>query len=230
MATAFKKFTDRTAAGKALAEALAAYRGKTDTLLLALPRGGVPVAREIADALGLPMDIWLVRKLGVPGHEELAFGAIAGNDVMVRNEEIIFHYKLDSAAIEAVTAAERAEIARRNELYRDGRPAPDVAAKTVIVVDDGLATGATMRAAIASLRAAHAGKIIAAAPVGALASCEEIRKDADDVICLATPEPFYGVGQWYEAFPEVTDDEVCECLAADAAGLRNKNTGQGISG
>lgn len=212
MATAFKKFANRAAAGQALAEALSAYRGKTDTLVLALPRGGVPVAREIAEALNLPMDIWLVRKLGVPEHEELAFGAIAGNDVMVRNEEIIFHYKLDNAAIDAVAAGERAEIARRNERYRGGRPAPDVAAKTVIVVDDGLATGATMRAAIASLRAAHAGKIIAAAPVGALSSCEEIRKDADDVICLATPEPFYGVGLWYEDFQQMTDDEVCAQL------------------
>ena len=192
----FNRFADRKEAGKILAEALSSYAHKNNLLVLALPRGGVPVAYEVAKFLHAPMDLWLVRKLGVPGHEELAMGALAGGGLYVINDEVINLMRIGKNIINDVMVHERAELERRNKLYRQGRPPPDVAGKTVIVIDDGLATGATMRAAIMSLRQAGADRIIAAAPVGAPSTCRDLEKDADGVLCLFTPEPFYVVGVW----------------------------------
>ena len=205
-------FADRTEAGKMLGEALSNYAGKTDVLVLALPRGGVPVAYEVAKALAAPMDLWLVRKLGVPGQEELAMGAMAGKDTRVLNQEIINLLNIDQASLNATIAREQAELERRNSLYRQGMPPPDIQGKTIILVDDGLATGATMRAAIASLRHAGAARIIVAVPVAAGSASEKIRKEADKLVCLYTPEPFYGVGQWYDDFSQTTDEEVLALL------------------
>lgn len=205
-------FADRTEAGKMLGEALSDYAGKTDVLVLGLPRGGVPIAYEVAKALAAPVDLWLVRKLGVPGQEELAMGAMAGKDTRVLNQEIINLLNIDQASLNATIAREQAELERRNSLYRQGRPPPDIQGKTIILVDDGLATGATMRAAIVSLRHTGAARIIVAVPVGAASAGEKIRKEADEVVCLYTPEPFYGVGQWYDDFSQTTDEEVLTIL------------------
>ena len=209
---AFNRFADRKEAGKILAEALSSYAHKNNLLVLALPRGGVPVAYEVAKFLHAPMDLWLVRKLGVPGHEELAMGALAGGGLYVINDEVINLMRIGKNIINDVMVHERAELERRNKLYRQGRPPPDVAGKTVIVIDDGLATGATMRAAIMSLRQAGADRIIAAAPVGAPSTCRDLEKDADGVLCLFTPEPFYGVGVWYDDFSQTMDREVQSLL------------------
>ena len=208
----FNRFADRKEAGKILAEALSSYVHKNNLLVLALPRGGVPVAYEVAKFLHAPMDLWLVRKLGVPGHEELAMGALAGGGLYVINDEVINLMRIGKNIINDVMVHERAELERRNKLYRQGRPPPDVADKTVIVIDDGLATGATMRAAIMSLRQAGADRIIAAAPVGAPSTCRDLEKDADGVLCLFTPEPFYGVGVWYDDFSQTMDREVQSLL------------------
>ena len=208
----FNRFADRKEAGKILAEALSSYAHKNNLLVLALPRGGVPVAYEVAKFLHAPMDLWLVRKLGVPGHEELAMGALAGGGLYVINDEVINLMRIGKNIINDVMVHERAELERRNKLYRQGRPPPDVAGKTVIVIDDGLATGATMRAAIMSLRQAGADRIIAAAPVGAPSTCRDLEKDADGVLCLFTPEPFYGVGVWYDDFSQTMDREVQSLL------------------
>ena len=208
----FNRFADRKEAGKILAEALSSYAHKNNLLVLALPRGGVPVAYEVAKFLHAPMDLWLVRKLGVPGHEELAMGALAGGGLYVINDEVINLMRIGKNIINDVMVHERAELERRNKLYRQGRPPPDVADKTVIVIDDGLATGATMRAAIMSLRQAGADRIIAAAPVGAPSTCRDLEKDADGVLCLFTPEPFYGVGVWYDDFSQTMDREVQSLL------------------
>lgn len=201
-------FANRTEAGKQLAAALSHHAGEADVLVLALPRGGVPVAYEVARALAAPMDLWLVRKLGVPGQEELAMGAMAGSDTCVLNQEIINLLNIDQDSLDTVIARERAELERRNRLYRKGRPAPDAKEKTIILVDDGLATGATMRAAIAALRHAGAARIIVAVPVAAASACRKIESEADEVVCLYTPEPFYGVGQWYDDFSQTSDGEV----------------------
>ena len=208
----FNRFADRKEAGKILTEALSSYAHKNNLLVLALPRGGVPVAYEVAKFLHAPMDLWLVRKLGVPGHEELAMGALAGGGLYVINDEVINLMRIGKNIINDVMVHERAELERRNKLYRQGRPPPDVADKTVIVIDDGLATGATMRAAIMSLRQAGADRIIAAAPVGAPSTCRDLEKDADGVLCLFTPEPFYGVGVWYDDFSQTMDREVQSLL------------------
>ena len=208
----FNRFADRKEAGKILAEALSSYAHKNNLLVLALPRGGVPVAYEVAKFLHAPMDLWLVRKLGVPGHEELAMGALAGEGLYVINDEVVSLMRIGKNIINDVMVHERAELDRRNKLYRQGRPPPDVAGKTVIVIDDGLATGATMRAAIMSLRQAGADRIIAAAPVGAPSTCRDLEKDADGVLCLFTPEPFYGVGVWYDDFSQTMDREVQSLL------------------
>lgn len=205
-------FADRTEAGRMLGGALSDYAGRTDVLVLALPRGGVPVAYEIARALAAPLDIWLVRKLGVPGHEELAMGAMAGTDTLVLNQEIIKLLDIHEASIDAAVDRERTELERRNKLYRRGMPAPDIQGKTIILVDDGLATGATVRAAIVSLREAGAAKIVVAVPVGSALACEKIRQEADDLVCLYTPEPFFGVGQWYDNFMQTPDEEVLTLL------------------
>ncbi|MBI2235076.1 MAG: phosphoribosyltransferase [Micavibrio aeruginosavorus] len=212
----FHRFADRVEAGRVLASALSSYAGRSDVLVLALPRGGVPVAREVAQALGVPMDLWIVRKLGVPGAEELAMGALAGNGVCVFNDDVIAYMQIDKGTIGAVRMREQAELERRNDLYRHGLPPLDVAGKAVIVVDDGFATGATMRAAIASLRKAGASWIVAAAPVGAASTCRIIEREADDMVCVYTPEPFAGVGMWYADFSQTTDQQVQAIMQTQA--------------
>ena len=212
MAATFYRFANRTEAGKLLADALSGYTGRSDILILALPRGGVPVAYEVAKALFAPMDLWLVRKLGVPGQEELALGALAGKNIRVLNYDIIDLLNIDETVIDTIVAREQAELERRNRLYRQGKPPPAIEGKTIIIIDDGLATGATMRVAISSLRQAGAARIIAAVPVGAASTCDKIEEEADQLICLHTPEPFYGVGQWYNDFSQTSDDEVLALL------------------
>jgi len=210
-------FQDRTDAGRQLAEELLSYAGRDDVIVLALPRGGVPVAFEVAQRLGVPLDVFVVRKLGVPGHEELAMGAIASGGIRVLNEDVLYVLPDAQSIVEMVTAIEREELKRREHDYRGDRPAPEVRGRTVILVDDGLATGATMRAAAAALRQQGAAKIIVAVPVGAPITCHEIRSAADEVVCLQTPGSFMGVGQYYEDFSQTTDEEVRELLAAASA-------------
>jgi predicted phosphoribosyltransferase len=207
-----KRFRNRREAGQLLAERLGAYTGRSDVLVLALPRGGVPVAYEVARALRVPLDVFVVRKLGVPGHEELAMGAIATGGVCVLNDDVVHALKIPLRMISAVAAQERHELERREALYRDDRPAPDVYGRTVILVDDGLATGSTMRAAVAALRRLGPERIVVAVPAAARTSCEEFRHEADDCICSATPDPFYAVGLCYEDFSQTTDDEVRDLL------------------
>lgn len=206
------RFANRTEAGQKLANALSSYAGRTDVLVLALPRGGVPVAYEVAKALGLPMDVWLVRKLGVPGQEELALGALAGNNIRVLNHEILDLLGISGAAVDAVAAKEQVELERRNAHYRGGRPPPETDGKTVIIVDDGLATGATMRVAITSIRRGGAARIVVAVPVGAASTCSRVESESDELVCLQRPEPFYGVGQWYSDFSQTSDEDVLEIL------------------
>ena len=210
-----------------LGEALAVYAGRTDVLVLALPRGGVPVAYEIARTLAVPLDIWLVRKLGVPGQEELAMGAMAGTDTLVLNKEIIKLLNIDEASIDAAITRGRTELERRNKLYRRGMPAPDIQGKTIILVDDGLATGATMHAAIVSLRNAGAARIVVAVPVGTTSACRKIRQEADDLVCLYTPEPFFGVGQWYDNFMQTADEEVLALLGQETTHRRTTEAPKG---
>jgi len=202
------RFQDRVEAGQALAKALAAYKGRKDVLLFALPRGGVPVAHEVAKALSLPLDIWLVRKLGMPGQEEFALGAIALGGVRYINPEYVAMGGISQKSLEQVIAKEEAELQRRNDLYRQGKPLPQMKEKTVIVIDDGLATGATMRAAVESLRQLQAKRIIVAVPVGSSSARQDLASLADEVVCLYAPEPFYGVGQWYRDFSQTSDEEV----------------------
>ena len=187
--------------------------------MLGLPRGGVPVAYEVANALRVPLDVFIVRKLGVPGYEELAMGAIASGGVRVLNEDVVRQIPNAAAIIEAVTAQETAELERREREYRDGRPAPELRGRTVILVDDGLATGATMRAAVAALRQQGAAKIVVAVPVGAPETCAEFAEEVDETICAITPEYFRAVGQYYDDFSQTTDDEVRALLAAAAEEL-----------
>ncbi len=205
-------YHNRSEAGKHLATHLAKYAGRDDVLLLALPRGGVPVAFEVAKTLHAPLDIFLVRKLGIPGHEELAMGAISTGGVRVLNEEVVDYLGIPSGVIDAVAAIELKELERRERAYRGNRPAPDVRGRTIILVDDGLATGSTMRAAAAALRQQEPARIVVAVPVSAAQNCDEYRMGVDEVICAKTPEPFYGVGQWYRDFSQTTDEEVSELL------------------
>lgn len=210
-------FRDRQDAGRHLAVRTGAYRGRADdVVVLALPRGGVPVGYEVAQVLGVPLDIFLVRKLGVPAHEALAMGAIASGGVLVLNDEVA-RYLPDAGRLIA-TAAEREqlELRRREEEYRDGRPAPNLTGKTVVLVDDGLATGSTMRAAILALRKCDVGRIVVAVPVGAPETCSELRAEVDEAICLSAPADFRAVGQFYENFPQTSDEEVRELLARAA--------------
>lgn len=207
------RFQDRTEAGKILAGLLQSYAHRADVLVLALPRGGVPVAFEVAQALHAPLDVFVVRKLGVPGHEELAMGAIASGGVQVLNEDVVAQLGLSAPAIEAVAVRERRELQRRERLYRNQRAAPGVRGRTVILVDDGIATGATMRAAIRALRQLQAGRIVVAAPTMAWSTAQEMRAEADDCVAVMTPTEFYGVGQWYEDFSQTTDEEVRDLLA-----------------
>lgn len=203
-------FRDRVEAGRRLAEKLSDYG--PDTLVLALPRGGVPVAFEVARVLGASLDVFLVRKLGVPGREELAMGAIASGGVKVLNHTVVRSLQISEQEVAAAVKREENELARREHLYRGERPLTKVEAHTVILIDDGVATGATMRAAILALRQQNPAWLVAAVPVGAPDTCERLRHEADEVVCVATPEPFYGVGQWYEVFPQVSDKEVQEVL------------------
>jgi putative phosphoribosyl transferase len=205
-------FRDRTEAGQILAAELTPYTNRPDVLVLALPRGGVPVAYEVARALHAPLDVFLVRKLGVPGREELAMGAIASGGVRVVNEDVVRELEISEDAIAIVAAEERRELARREGAYRGGRPLLDVRGHTVILVDDGLATGSTMRAAIAALRKQRPARIVVAVPVAAPDTCAEFQAEADEVVCAYTPQPFYAVGRWYEDFTQTTDDEVHDLL------------------
>jgi erythromycin esterase-like protein/predicted phosphoribosyltransferase len=213
-----ERFRNRSEAGRLLAEKLAAYANRPDVLVLALPRGGVPVAYEVARRLGASLDVFLVRKLGVPGYEELAMGAIATGGVRVLNDQIVNGLGIPSYVIDAVAAQEQQELARRERLYRGGRPPPEVRGRTVILVDDGLATGATMRAAITALRQLQPARIVVATPTASPEICEELRSEVDEVICAITPEPFLAVGHWYEDFSQTTDDEVRNLLARQDPG------------
>jgi putative phosphoribosyl transferase len=211
---AMEPFRDRQQAGKLLGEELARrLSGRDDVLVLALPRGGVPVAYEVAQALHAPLDVFIVRKLGVPGHEELAMGAIASGDVLVLNDEVLSQLRVPQHAIDAVAADERQELERRERSYRGNKPTLDVRERTIIIVDDGLATGSTMRAALRALRRMNPRAIIVAVPVAARSTCEEFRAEADQIVCLRTPEPFHAVGLWYEDFSQTSDEEVHDLLA-----------------
>lgn len=206
-------FRDRRAAGRLLAAQLAAYAHRPDVVVLALPRGGVPVAYEVARALGAPMDVFVVRKLGVPGYEELAMGAVATGGVRVVNDAVVKRLGIPDHLVEAVAEDELQELARRERLYRGHRPPPDVRGRTVILVDDGLATGASMHAAVAALRQLQPARIVVAVPTASPETCEQLRTEVDEVICAMTPEPFQAVGRWYEDFSQTTDEEVRELLA-----------------
>lgn len=205
-------FHDRTDAGRQLAERLSGYASRNDVVVLGLPRGGVPVAYQVASRLAVPLDVFLVRKLGVPGHVELAMGAIAPDGVEVLNHDLIADLAISPATVAGIAAAERIELERRDRVFRGGRPFPELAGKTVIVIDDGLATGATMEAAVTALRRMNPAEIVVAVPVGARETCDRFARLADSVVCLATPASFDAVGLWYEDFSQTTDDEVKELL------------------
>jgi len=204
-------FRDRSDAGGKLAEKLS--NCSSDALVLALPRGGVPVAFEVAKALAVPFDVFLVRKLGAPGRGELAMGAIASGGVRVLNHDVVRSLRVSEREIAAALEREENELRRRERLYRGLRPYPKVEGRTVVLIDDGVATGASMRAAILALRQQNPKRLVAAVPVGAPDTCELLRREADEVVCLETPAPFYGVGQWYERFPQTSDREVQTLLS-----------------
>ena len=206
------EFKDRHEAGRQLGEALVSFAPR-DAVVLGLPRGGVPVAFEVARRLRAPLDVCIVRKLGVPGHEEFAMGAIASGGVELLSPQTVRSLGLTHGQVAHVLGRERLELERRERAYRDGRPVVDVRGRTVIVVDDGLATGASMRAAVMALRQRGPAAIIVAVPVASAGTCEDIRHVADDCVCLHTPDPFFGVGQWYAEFGQTTDDEVRALLA-----------------
>ena len=211
------RFRDRRDAGRQLAAQLTEYANRSDVVVLALPRGGVPVAAEVAAHLHAPLDVFLVRKLGVPGHPELAMGAIAADDVQVLSHDLIADLGIPAALVEQTAVRERLELERRDRLFRGEREPPAVRGRTVILVDDGLATGSTMEAAIIALRKSQPASIVVAVPVGARETCERLSRFADRVICLAMPEPFSAVGQWYEDFSQTTDEEVREALTSSPA-------------
>jgi putative phosphoribosyl transferase len=215
-------FRDRTDAGKYLATKLLNYKHRQDVLVLALPRGGVPVAFEVAQVLRVPLDIFLVRKLGVPGHEELAMGAISTGGVRVLNEDTVDYLNIPEHIIDSIAAEELKELKRRERAYRGNRPEPDVKGKTVILIDDGLATGSTIRAAAQALRPQQPARIIVAVPVSAPETCDEYRIGVDEIICAVTPEPFVGVGMWYLDFSQTTDEEVRDLLERARGEKREK--------
>jgi len=206
------RFPNRMEAGRQLVERLIAYRNRDDAIVLGLPRGGVPVAYQVAQELGLPLDVFVVRKLGVPGYEELAMGAIASGNVVVLNEEVMRALPNSEAILKTVIAQEKIELGRRETRYRQDRPARDLRSRVVLLVDDGLATGATMRAAAAALREKGVAKPVVAVPVGAPETCQELESEVDEVICAFRPAFFHGVGQFYEDFSQTSDEEVRELL------------------
>ena len=218
-----RAFSNRAEAGRQLAEKLDKYAGRKDVIVLGLPRGGVPVAYEVAKRLRAPLDLFIVRKLGVPGFEELAAGAIASGGVRVLNEDVMRAIPHADEAIEAVTVRETAELERREQIYREGRPSPELRDRVVILVDDGLATGATMRAAVKALRQRGAAKIVVAVPVGPPDTCREIEQEADETICLSTPPFFQAVGQYYEDFSQTSDEDVRELLSQAAQDISERN-------
>ena len=205
-------FKDRLDAGRQLASRLSAYAARSDVIVLALPRGGVPVASEVARELQLPFDVFLVRKLGVPAHPELAMGAIAEGGVEVLSDDLIREIGLPPSVVQQIAVRERMELDRRDAMYRHGRARPAVRGQTVIVIDDGLATGSSMQAAVIALRRLEPARIVVAVPVGAKDTCERLANLADEVICATTPEPFQAVGLWYQQFAQTTDDEVRNLL------------------
>ena len=209
-------FENREAAGQQLAGLLGEYAHRPDVLVLGLPRGGVPVAAEVARVLGVPLDVFLVRKLGVPGHPELAMGAIASGGIRVMNEDVMRWAHVPADAVDAVVRVEQAELERREQEYRTGRPLVALAGRTVILVDDGLATGSTMRAAVEAIRAYGPARVVVAVPVGAPAACLEMASIADELVCARSPEPFSAVGQWYRDFSQTTDAEVRALLDTQA--------------
>jgi len=221
-------FQDRFDAGRLLASKLRPFANRSDTVVLALPRGGVPVGFEVAKALHVPLDVFVVRKLGVPGREELAMGAIASGGICVLNEELVRALGIPYAAINAVAADEERELERREHLYREGRPAVAVQGRTVILVDDGLATGSSMRVAIMALKRKNPAQIVVAVPVGAPAACVEIESEVDQIICVASPEAFQSVGEWYRDFSQTSDEEVRDLLRQ--AGAFPENDGPAIRG
>ncbi|MBN1399367.1 MAG: phosphoribosyltransferase [Anaerolineae bacterium] len=206
-------YRDRSHAGRELAKELSIYAGRRDVVVLGLPRGGVPVAFEVAQTLGAPLDVFLVRKLGVPGHRELAMGAIASGDVLVLNDDVIQALGISSQAIESVAAEEREVLHEQEQAYRGSRPGIDVRGRAVIIVDDGLATGASMLAAVQALRPRGPARIVIAVPTAPPETCAQFRELVDDVVCPATPTPFYGVGAWYDDFTQTSDDRVRELLS-----------------
>src|SRR5437899_11905206 len=218
-----RAFQNRLEAGRILAENLEKFADRDDVIVLGLPRVGVPVANEVATRLRAPLDVFIVRKLGVPGFEELAAGAIASGGVRVLNEDVMRAIPHADQAIEAVTTRETAELERREHEYRDGRPAPELRDRVVILIDDGLATGATMRAAVKALRQSGAAKIVVAVPVGPPDTCHELEEQADETICLSMPEFFQAVGQYYEDFSQTSDEDVRELLSQAAQDIPERN-------
>ena len=201
-----------------LARELMRYAGRSDVVVLALPRGGVPVAFEVAKALGAPLDVFVVRKLGLPGHDELAMGAVASGGVRVLNDEVVRWYRVSESTIDSVAKREQREIERCERAYRNGRPMPDLRKKTVILVDDGLATGSTMRAAVSALRSFQPARVIVAVPTGPADTCHEFQDEADTVVCATTPQPFWAIGAWYEDFSQTTDEEVQSLIERASSG------------
>lgn len=219
------RFRDRVDAGRRLAARLAGRPELADAVVLALPRGGVPVGYEIAKALDADLDVMVVRKLGVPGHEELAMGAIASGGVRIMNDEVLSMLYIPEDEVERVVAREQAELDRRERAYRGGRPAPRVQGRTAILVDDGVATGSTIRAAIAAVRRREPARVVVAVPVAPPDVCEMLAREADEAICLLTPEPFAAISIWYDSFPQLTDDEVRALLARAAREAGERKAG-----
>ncbi|HXG48124.1 MAG TPA: phosphoribosyltransferase [Methylomirabilota bacterium] len=216
------QFRDRKQAGQLLADALSKYANRNDVIVLGLPRGGVPVAWEVARKLNAPLDVFVVRKLGVPGHRELAMGAIATGGVRVLNEEVVEQLGISPGTIDAVAAEEQKELARRECAYRGHDGAPQLRGKIVILVDDGLATGSTMRAAVRAVRKQQPARVVVAVPTAAASSCFSLEREADEVVALMTPEDFYAVGQWYEDFSQTSDAEVAALLQKAGHGAMPK--------
>jgi predicted phosphoribosyltransferase len=209
-------FSDRADAGRILASKLTNYKGRIDTVILALPRGGIPVAYEIGKELGVPVDVFVVRKLGVPGQEELAMGAIATGGMRIINYDVVEQLGINQETIDAVTDQERKELRRREQLYRGERPPREIRGRSVILVDDGIATGSTMRAAIAALRQLGPARIVVAVPVASPETCQQIGAEVDEIICAATPQSLHAISQGYERFEQTTDEEVRDLLGRAA--------------